>query len=174
MITLSNFKPYVPKDNAIAQAHPEVGFLMCDEGIDWYESQKDFQADTLKMAVDATGLVKQVSTDVTGLWPNGWSVIEISPDKFPEVFVLGQPTAGQWVYTKGKFVAVEKTAAYKLKVKKAKLTDKMVSAKEIIDSLRIEKEYSELTEEKAEQLKNAARDYISAKNELEASDGSDN
>lgn len=165
MITLKNLKLYTPEDPFLGVG---PAYLQDDEGRDWYKMHKEFSPDTWKIIVNTDGQVGGASKDVSVWYPLGLSIYELN--RLPKDFF----TAGPWLYVDGKFSKYEKSKMYEEDQKVAALNEKMISAKDIIDTLRIEKEYSDLSEEKAEQLKQASRDYISAKKELEASDGSNN
>lgn len=150
------FTQYIPKDPL-----PHVLYAKNEEGVDWYEFSRSLDKSTPKILIDKDGYVCCMGLDAEGFpFPDNLSLVQVK--KLP----AGE--SALWKYESGKFIAYEKTQKYKDAVAKSEYRLEMESAKSIIDSLRIEKEYSELSEEKAEQLKQAARDYISAKTSLES------
>lgn len=156
------FTQYTPKDPL-----PHVLYAQDENGVDWYEYIRNLDNTTPKILVTKAGVVACMGTDAEIFpFPDGLEFYQVK--SFPK----GESVS--WRYLKGKFIRYEDTPEYKSTYTKRSLTEKMEQAKATIDALRIEKEYTELSEEKAEQLKQAARDYISAKNELEALDGSVN
>ncbi|EJS5187985.1 DUF4376 domain-containing protein, partial [Salmonella enterica] len=55
-----------------------VLFLFSEDGQEWYESQKQFAADTIKFTYDADGVIRSISRDVSALWPVNMSVAEVA------------------------------------------------------------------------------------------------
>ncbi|EJS5188227.1 DUF4376 domain-containing protein [Salmonella enterica] len=53
-------------------------FLFSEDGQEWYESQKQFAADTIKFTYDADGVIRSISRDVSALWPVNMSVAEVA------------------------------------------------------------------------------------------------
>ncbi|EAR2938376.1 DUF4376 domain-containing protein [Salmonella enterica] len=81
MINIKNFTPGIPKTPEqleLANKH-RVLFLFSEDGQEWYESQKQFAADTIKFTYDADGVIRSISRDVSALWPVNMSVAEV-PD----------------------------------------------------------------------------------------------
>ncbi|EFH4812363.1 tail fiber assembly protein, partial [Escherichia coli] len=56
-----------------------VIWLYAEDGQNWYEAQKAFQADTLKIAYDDRGIIRYIEKDVSSINPEGMSVVEL-PD----------------------------------------------------------------------------------------------
>ncbi|EFG5580977.1 tail fiber assembly protein [Escherichia coli] len=56
-----------------------VIWLYAEDGQNWYEAQKKFQPDTLKIAYDASGIIRYIEKDVSAINPEGMSVVEL-PD----------------------------------------------------------------------------------------------
>ncbi|EDV4744430.1 DUF4376 domain-containing protein [Salmonella enterica] len=81
MQNIKNFTRGNPKTaEQLAQAnHHRVMFLFSGDGQEWYECQKQFAPDTIKVAYDADGIIRSLSLDVSALWPDGLSVAEV-PD----------------------------------------------------------------------------------------------
>ncbi|EDS7590137.1 DUF4376 domain-containing protein [Salmonella enterica subsp. diarizonae] len=81
MVNIKNFTPGDPKTPEqleLANKH-RVLFLFSEDGQEWYESQKQFAADTIKFSYDSDGVIRSISRDVSALWPVGLSVAEV-PD----------------------------------------------------------------------------------------------
>lgn len=54
-----------------------VLFLFSEDGREWYESQKLFSTDTIKIAYDSYNIIRSISKDVSMLWPENLSVAEV-------------------------------------------------------------------------------------------------
>lgn len=81
MQNIKNFTRGNPKTaEQLAQANRHrVMFLFSEDGQEWYECQKQFALNTIKVAYDADGVIRSLSPDVSALWPEGLSVAEV-PD----------------------------------------------------------------------------------------------
>ncbi|EDG3239251.1 DUF4376 domain-containing protein [Salmonella enterica subsp. enterica serovar Muenchen] len=80
MINIKNFTPGIPKTPEqleLANKH-RVLFLFSEDGQEWYESQKQFAADTIKFTYDADGVIRSISRDISALWPVNMSVAEVA------------------------------------------------------------------------------------------------
>ncbi|EMU8494018.1 DUF4376 domain-containing protein [Salmonella enterica] len=80
MVNIKNFTPGAPKTPEqleLANKH-RVLFLFSEDGQEWYESQKQFAADTIKFTYDADGVIRSISRDVSALWPVNMSVAEVA------------------------------------------------------------------------------------------------
>ncbi|MDM2743201.1 tail fiber assembly protein [Citrobacter sp. Cu231] len=96
---LKNLKKYTPddKESQLLIKEYNVEFLISDDGRDWYKSQADFSADTLKIAYDEVGIIRSISRDVTSIYPRGFSVVEVDiteANKSADIF-------GGWVFDNG-------------------------------------------------------------------------
>lgn len=152
------FTQYIPKD-----ALPHVLYAQNEKGVDWYDFSRSLDKTTPKILVTPSGIVACMGTDAEGFpFPVGLNFFQV--DELP----TGESIS--WRYLKGKFVAYEKTQDYADAVERRGYVDQMATAKGVIDTLRIEKEYTELSKAKAEKLTQAAKDYIVAKDSLEAFD----
>ena len=90
MKNLIRYKPEV-----IPDGYPESTlFLKDDQGRDWYESQKEFQSNTLKIVFNSNGVIVSMSKDVSSLWPLGNSVAEVAAADVPD----GIDISGNWMY----------------------------------------------------------------------------
>lgn len=71
-----------------------------ETGADWYESQKNFQKDTLKIVFNNDGVIISLSYDVSALWPGENSVAEVAAEGLPD----GVDISGAWVFDGEKIV----------------------------------------------------------------------
>ncbi|WP_114152816.1 phage tail assembly chaperone [Chromobacterium haemolyticum] len=69
---------------------PGALYLRDANGVDWYESQARYAADTLKIVVE-NNCVRAASYDVSALWPLGAEVIEIPHARVPSEFSADVP-----------------------------------------------------------------------------------
>lgn len=81
MLHLKNIAKANPKTAEQYQLTRDFGveWLFSEDGKNWYEEQKNFSPDTIKIAYLPSGQVFAVEKDVTGLNPEGMSVLEL-PD----------------------------------------------------------------------------------------------
>ncbi len=153
MTILKNFKQYTPKDQESQDLIAEINalFLISEEGMDWYESQKMFDPDLLKIVFDAdTGVIVSVSTDVSGLWPIGRCVADVDydtsvqvEDLYGKVFDIETGTIVDRIFTEDEL--------------KAKMSSKIASLQkevsDIITPLQYAADLEIITQEEADYLK---------------------
>ncbi|QRN27272.1 tail fiber assembly protein [Salmonella enterica subsp. enterica serovar Napoli] len=79
MMHLKNISVGNPKTMAQFQLTKRSGviWLFSEDGKNWYEEQKNFAADTLKIAYDKNGVIVNISKDVSTINPSGLSVVEL-------------------------------------------------------------------------------------------------
>ncbi|EDU3720899.1 TPA: tail fiber assembly protein [Salmonella enterica subsp. salamae] len=79
MMHLKNISVGNPKTLAQFQLTKRSGviWLYTEDGKNWYEEQKNFAADTLKIAYDKNGVIVNISQDVSTINPTGLSVVEL-------------------------------------------------------------------------------------------------
>ncbi|EPE8323943.1 DUF4376 domain-containing protein [Escherichia albertii] len=82
-----NFTLYKPVENIDG-----VFYLKSESNTDWYEAQKYFSAETLKIAYDGTGRICIADTDASAIWPINLSISEVSLEDIPDNF----STNGKW------------------------------------------------------------------------------
>ena len=93
----TQYQPVKGKQAELAENH-NVIFLRTEDGTDWYEAQKKFSADTMKLVIDDKGVIRSFSRDVTTLWPVDYSVVEVEyTPLFDNVWI-----DGGWQYRGGK------------------------------------------------------------------------
>lgn len=85
MVHLKNFTKYKP----IETPSPQIQFVKSQEGVDWYEAQKDFQEDTFGVVYDSEGHILSFNKDKSMLFPHeGCSVIELEVEPTYEGVIL--------------------------------------------------------------------------------------
>lgn len=105
MQKFKNFQRYKPDENSAV--FKKFGtytnlFLKDESGNDWYEVQKLFAPDTLKIAyIEENGLVKMVGRDADMLVPIGLSVTEVDASILQTVD-KDKLVQGEWAYRDGK------------------------------------------------------------------------
>lgn len=72
-------------------------FICNPDKQDWYELQKTFSRNTLKVVYAENGVITQASTDASTLWPVEASVVEIPTEQMPKGFTLPL-TGSDWQY----------------------------------------------------------------------------
>lgn len=79
MMHLKNISVGNPKTMAQFQLTKRSGviWLYSEDGKNWYDEQKKFAADTLKIAYDQNGVIVNISRDVSTINPTGLSVVEL-------------------------------------------------------------------------------------------------
>ncbi|MDM1777937.1 tail fiber assembly protein [Serratia marcescens] len=82
MMHVKNFQigtPKTPEQIKLRNKHNAM-FLFSVDGTEWYGCQKDFSADTIKIAYDDKGIIRSIAVnkDVSTLWPVGLSVAEVA------------------------------------------------------------------------------------------------
>ncbi|EBU7699073.1 tail fiber assembly protein [Salmonella enterica subsp. enterica serovar Oslo] len=79
MMHLKNISVGNPKTMAQFQLTKRSGviWLYSEDGKNWYDEQKNFAADTLKIAYDKNGVIVNISKDVSTINPSGLSVVEL-------------------------------------------------------------------------------------------------
>ncbi len=107
MMHLKNIKTGNPKTPEQYQLTKKAGvvWLYTEDGKNWYEEQKNFQPDTIKIAYDKNNVIVTVSKDVSTINPEGLSVVEVSD-------ITANRRAdnyGNWMFLNGKVVKREYT-----------------------------------------------------------------
>lgn len=93
----TRYHPVEGEQDELAEKH-NVMFLRSEDGTDWYEAQKKFAADTMKLVIDDEGIIRSFSRDITTLWPVDKSVAEVEYNtSFDDVWI-----DGGWQYRDGK------------------------------------------------------------------------
>ncbi len=96
-ITAGN--PKTAEQYQMTKRHSIV-WLFSEDGKNWYEEQKNFASDTIKVAYNERGRVVWGGKDVTGIEPTNVSIIEL-----PDITTNRRITApGYWFYRNDEFV----------------------------------------------------------------------
>ncbi|END41537.1 putative gpUa protein [Escherichia coli 2854350] len=96
MLHLKNITAGNPKTAEQYQLTKQYGitWLFSEDGKNWYEEQKNFASDTIKIAYTGDGRVVWVGKNVTGIEPRNASVIEV-----PDITANRRITVpGYWFY----------------------------------------------------------------------------
>ncbi len=102
MMHLKNIKAGNPKTPEQYQLTKKAGvvWLFCEDGKNWYEEQKNFQPDTIKIAYDENNIIVAVSKDVSTINPEGLSIVEV-----PDITANRRAdNNGKWMFLDGKVV----------------------------------------------------------------------
>ncbi|HCS3278329.1 TPA: tail fiber assembly protein, partial [Shigella flexneri] len=74
-----------------------IKWLYTEDGKNWYEEQKNFQPDTLKMVYDHNGVIICIEKDVSAINPEGASVVEV-----PDITANRRADiSGKWMFKDG-------------------------------------------------------------------------
>ncbi|EFR7535404.1 tail fiber assembly protein [Salmonella enterica] len=69
-------------------------WLFDEDGKNWYEEQKQFSADTLKIAYDKNNIIVDINKDISAINPEGCSVVEL-----PDITANRRAdVSGRWMY----------------------------------------------------------------------------
>ncbi|WP_406704889.1 tail fiber assembly protein [Sodalis sp.] len=103
MLTLKNFRVYKPETNPFAAfGASSAVFLKDEDGNDWYEVQKRFATDTLKIAyTEVTGVINMAAMDADMLMPFDMSVTEVDAGILSKVDIHSL-IKGEWMFKDGK------------------------------------------------------------------------
>ncbi|MBT9429956.1 tail fiber assembly protein [Candidatus Symbiopectobacterium endolongispinus] len=106
MKSIKNFKRYHPDSADKKALELSVGaiFLISEDGQDWYECQKSFQPDTMKVEYEADGVIRSMGYYISGFCPEGCSVAEVS--EWPKESVPNR----KWCFVDGEVVSRVYTA----------------------------------------------------------------
>ncbi|HCP3148039.1 TPA: tail fiber assembly protein, partial [Escherichia coli] len=78
----------------------DVVWFFSEDGKNWYEEQKYFADDTIKIAYDKDNIIRYVEKDVTAIRPDGLSVVEvadITANRRADI-------SGGWMFKDGKVI----------------------------------------------------------------------
>lgn len=99
-LVFNKFTLYEPKVVSFELRGLNVQFLKSDSGEDWYQCQKLFAKDTVKIAFDERGVICSYSEDISSLWPINLSVAEVPNN----IMARQLDISGRWVFD-GKNIA---------------------------------------------------------------------
>lgn len=147
MQNIKNFTPYTPENMTV-----NALYLKSEDGQDWYECQKLFSPDTIKIVYDSNDVVISFSKDVSALCPVNASVAEVPVDEVPEGMSLG----GGWLYREGK--VIPKPMDYRKKAEEQRWI-LYRNAADVISDWKVELLLEMISDENKEKLTNWMR-YI--------------
>ncbi|KAB8307272.1 tail fiber assembly protein [Erwinia endophytica] len=138
------------EETALQSSH-NVMFIADSDGNDWYELQKIFQAETLKIVFDENNLINSASYDASTLFPLSFYVAEMST--VPDDFTL-PPPGGQWVFDSESEAISQRvyTEAELIEQAEQERTTRIAAATVVIDPLRDAVELGRATEEQRARL----------------------
>ncbi|EAY5142996.1 tail fiber assembly protein [Salmonella enterica subsp. salamae] len=96
MMHLKNIVAGNPKTPDQYQLTKKFGvvWLFDEDGKNWYEEQKKFSADSLKIAYDKNNIIVDINKDVSAINPEGYSVVEL-----PDITANRRADAsGRWMF----------------------------------------------------------------------------
>ncbi|EOV8356343.1 tail fiber assembly protein [Escherichia coli] len=96
---LKNIKSGNPKTKEQYQLTKnfDVIWLWSEDGKNWYEEQKNFQENTIKLAYTAEGIIVAIDKDVSAINPEGLSVVEL-----PDITTNRRADiSGNWMFKDG-------------------------------------------------------------------------
>ncbi|EAR7990063.1 tail fiber assembly protein [Salmonella enterica] len=96
MMHLKNIVAGNPKTPDQYQLTKKFGvvWLYDEEGKNWYEEQKNFAADTLKVAYDKSNIIVAINKDASKINPEGRSIVEL-----PDITANRRAdVSGRWMY----------------------------------------------------------------------------
>lgn len=99
MMHLKNITAGNPKTKEQYQLTKQfnIRWLYTYDGRNWYEEQKNFQPDTLKMVYDHNGVIICIEKDVSAINPEGASVVEL-----PDITANRRADiSGNWMFKDG-------------------------------------------------------------------------
>ncbi|EDI9916691.1 tail fiber assembly protein [Salmonella enterica] len=96
MMHLKNIVAGNPKTPDQYQLTKKFGvvWLFDEDGKNWYEEQKQFSADTLKIAYDKNNIIVDINKNISAINPEGCSVVEL-----PDITANRRAdVSGRWMY----------------------------------------------------------------------------
>lgn len=160
MAIFKNFKQYDIKTSGNEELIAlGVIFFVSDEGRDWYDSQKEYSKDLLKVGYDPkTKVIVTSSYDVSSINPNGLSVADVK--SFPKRFNIDIPS-GEFMFDEEKEIVITRVySEEELKVSVEKQKSKlMAETMALIDPLKFAVDLDMATEEEKKKLE-ALKKYV--------------
>lgn len=144
------FRVYQPVDLARQSLQTDYGmvFYKSEEGADWYDIQKEYSPDTLKIAYDTNGIIRSISHDVSMLTPANLSVAEVEnteTNQKADIF-------GDWIYTSGKIQRRMITTEELIQQADEKKTELLTSAEIEISPLQRAAKFNLATDDEIKML----------------------
>ena len=161
MNNFKNFTPYTPSEDKIELVDAGVLFLLDENGNDWYECQKFFHENTIKIVYDSDNIVVSISNDVSTLWPVGASVAEI------ETLPDGVDIDGNWIFDGENVVERVRTADELKTMAESRRTERLNSARQQLVISQTKLLRGRILSEDEQSALDAWLDYIDAVNALD-------
>lgn len=159
-----NFKRYMPE-----KAEERILYLKSECGKDWYECQKKYKENTLKIMVDSQGRIISVSKDISMLFPENCSVYEVKNVNITEVYekelyyfndsIVENNRKNRDIFIENKIITLDS--------EKEKARNFRKKLFEILDLLEVKvlNQRIEITKEENEELKEWYRKWLNVPNE---------
>ncbi|WP_169924734.1 tail fiber assembly protein [Xenorhabdus mauleonii] len=163
MLNIKNFKEYTPENPKFGE---NVIYLISDDGQDWYECQKKYRDDTLKVEYYTDGTIVRTSNDVSRLCPYYASVIEIEFE--------GELYINQYHVDNGKVVKKDaQKLAQEAQLEANRIKQELMSdGQQRMQTLHSKLLLGRITEEERQRL-NQWLDYVDAVEALDTSSAPD-
>ncbi|WP_323835082.1 tail fiber assembly protein [Photorhabdus africana] len=149
MQNIKNFSQYTPDSKQARKIIEDFNaiYLKSEDGQDWYECQKSFNPDTIKVMYDFNNIIRSISGDVSAFNPDGMSVAEVSnlPDSCD--------TSGKWQYINGAIVPRNYTKGELVAQAERRKEELLALASNTIAPLQDAVDLDEVTLEEIERLK---------------------
>ncbi|HIB9872225.1 TPA: tail fiber assembly protein [Escherichia coli] len=161
MNNFKNFTSYTPGEDKAEFIEAGVVFLQDENGNDWYECQKLFSENTVKVVYDSNNIIVSISNDVSTLWPVGASVAET--ESLPD----GVDINGNWIFD-GQNVVERTQSADELKALAESRRDSLLnSARQQLVISQTKLLFGRLLTENEQASLDAWLDYVDALNALD-------
>ncbi|EAP9189580.1 tail fiber assembly protein [Escherichia coli] len=161
MINFRKFTSYTPDEDKSELVEAGVVFLRDENGNDWYECQKFFHENTIKIVYDSDNIVVSISNDVSTLWPVGASVAEI------ETLPDGADIDGNWIFDGENVVERVRTADELKTMAESRRTERLNSARQQLVISQTKLLRGRILSEDEQSALDAWLDYIDAVNALD-------
>ncbi|EFB5122916.1 tail fiber assembly protein [Escherichia coli] len=161
MNNFKNFSSYTPGEDKREFIDAGVLFLQDENGNDWYECQKFFHENTIKIVYDSDNIVVSISNDVSTLWPVGASVAEI------ETLPDGVDIDGNWIFDGENVVERVRTADELKTMAESRRTERLNSARQQLVISQTKLLRGRILSEDEQSALDAWLDYIDAVNALD-------
>ncbi|EEY3734850.1 tail assembly chaperone [Escherichia coli] len=161
MNNFKNFTSYTPGEDKRELIDAGVLFLLDENSNDWYECQKFFHENTIKIVYDSDNIVVSISNDVSTLWPVGASVAEI------ETLPDGVDIDGNWIFDGENVVERVRTADELKTMAESRRTERLNSARQQLVISQTKLLRGRILSEDEQSALDAWLDYIDAVNALD-------
>ncbi|EAN9674089.1 tail assembly chaperone [Salmonella enterica] len=161
MNNFKNFTSYTPGEDKAELIEAGVVFLQDENGNDWYECQKLFSENTVKVVYDSNNIIVSISNDVSTLWPVGASVAET--ESLPD----GVDINGNWIFDGENVVERVRTADELKAMAESRRTERLNSARQQLVISQTKLLRGRILSEDEQSTLDAWLDYIDAVNALD-------